>query len=416
MIPPKRLLTCFVEHWGTIEKLLLHFSHRSFSLQDVQNILKALNPDWRGDKVYKELQRLIQLELIIPMARSSQYELNRAVHEFSQYLLKEHELGLADEINVLVEDIIHVSDRLATAAQDNDKYDVQRYCWRMDDRVRQVIKQFQQNENAIHGLAERAKYDLQLSLSHRYQAVMEAFDEYIEPMLDMVNIHGPFQQSFDQVEARITAILDQIQKMGQLQSEKEQLIQLRTRILDMYAIGQNSLRKSADILLPLREELRKNTRLARKASAVLSMARKKGVDQTLLGKMPGMSSDFQRHTLGTASQMAAFMAELESFESEEYQLPEPDKEVVFLSPNAPKYKNIRSAALKSARQMPNLLSWLNTSYPTLETDELLYLYQKLANDDEIVAEHAKEKQTIQMQDVSLTLYPMEACEVTDEHH
>ena len=96
------------------------------------------------------------------------------------------------------------------------------------------------------------------SLQKRYQAVIEAFDEYIEPMLEMVDIRGDFHACFNTIEAQISAQIEQIDRLGKSYQDKRMLEQLRTRILEMHLVGRESLRKSADMLMPLREELRRN--------------------------------------------------------------------------------------------------------------------------------------------------------------
>ncbi len=197
MIPAKKLLNTINEHWSVLELLFKRFKLADFSLKDVQNILKQKNPSWSSERIYKETNRLLQQEIIIPLAKSSQLEINRAIADFASFLLQEESLGLAEEITVLVKDLERLGNRIAQAGEEADYSELRRFSRIMDERVRKIVKLFEHNESAIMNLVEQAKSDTStLSLGMRYKAVLEAFDEYIEPMLEMVDIHGPFQRCF----------------------------------------------------------------------------------------------------------------------------------------------------------------------------------------------------------------------------
>ena len=98
------------------------------------------------------------------------------------------------------------------------------------------------------------------------------------------------------------------------------LEQLRTRILEMNLMGRESLRKSADMLMPLREELRRNNLVTRQAAKVLGLVRKNGVDNMLSAVPLNFVTDSQRYLLGQQRHIVAYMASLVEFEHEYYQL------------------------------------------------------------------------------------------------
>ncbi len=83
------------------------------------------------------------------------------------------------------------------------------------------------------------------------------------------------------VEAMLSDLLQIIEVTGTLNTEKETLIQLRTRLIEMNQVGRESLSRCADLLMPLRDELRRNTLLSRNASFLFGQMRKKGIDLTL---------------------------------------------------------------------------------------------------------------------------------------
>ncbi|ATC95178.1 hypothetical protein [Pseudoalteromonas tunicata] len=410
MIPPKKILTILSEHWPLIETLIRRFNMADFNIHDVQTILKTKYPTWPGDKIFKEANRLLNHDILIPLAKSSQLELNRAVAEFAQYLLQEESLGIAEEVHVLIRDLARLGHRLAQAGQDNDFEELRRNCRIMDERVRKIVKLFYHNENAILNIVEQAKADhSQRSLEKRYQAVIEAFDLYIEPMLEMVDIGGEFKACFSEIEQQISTLLEQIQITGKLFSEKRMLEQLRTRILDMHLTGRESLRKSADMLMPLREELRRNTLLTRQAAKVLGAIRKNGVDAVLSAHQPHITSDQQKFSLGTAHQMVAYMAHIDEFEQEEYQLPDQSHVPAFINPNIPDFFSVKTRFTADlGNKQTGILAWLDTQYPELEADELLFLYQKMANDPDLTVTHSAQPSVIALADCQFKLHPYHA--------
>ena len=256
------------------------------------------------------------------------------------------------------------------------------------------------------------------SLQKRYQAVIEAFDEYIEPMLEMVDIRGEFHACFNTIEAQISAQIEQIDRLGKSYQDKRMLEQLRTRILEMHLVGRESLRKSADMLMPLREELRRNNLITRQAAKVLGLVRKNGVDNMLSAVQPNFVSDAQRFSLGQQRHIVAYMAGLVDFEHDEYQLPEHDDVPAYQSPHIPDYNDVktqfRKRFKKASKKAQPLLSFLDESYPDLEADEMLFLYQKLISDGDLEISQSQEKVKIKIAQQHFSLYPFNSSIADDK--
>lgn len=409
MIPAKKVLNTLNEHWSVLELLFKRFKMTDFSVKDVQNIIKHKNPQWPSERIFKETNRLLNQEIIIPLAKSSQLEINRAVADFASFLLQEEHLGLADEITVLVHDLSRLGDRLAQAADEGDHSELSRFSRIMDERVRKIIKLFLHNENAIFNIVEQAKSDnSSISLKKRYQAVIDAFNEYIEPMLEMIDIRGEFHACFNVIEQQLSLQIDNIELYGRGAHEKRMLEQLRTRILDMHLVGRESLRKSADMLMPLREELRRNTLITRQASKVLGLIRKNGVDRVLSPVQPEFVSDVQRFSLGQQRHIIAYMAGLNEFEHQEYQLPDQTEVPAYHNRHIPDYEDVLRLFSSESSPKQALLGFLNHQYPELDADEMLFLYQKLISDNALELHQDKQRVTVKIADQRFSLYPFNA--------
>ena len=419
MIPAKKLVNTLSEHWGVLELLFKRFKMADFSLKDVQNAIKQKQPTWTNERIYKETNRLLNQDILIPLAKSSQLEINRAIADFATFLLQEEHLGLAQEISVLVDDLARLGNRLDNAGEIEDFDDLRRYSRIMDDRVRKIMKLYAHNENAILNIVEQAKSDHAVqSLQKRYKAVIEAFDEYIEPMLEMVDIRGDFHACFNTIETQISLQIEQIDRLGKSYQDKRMLEQLRTRILEMHLVGRESLRKSADMLMPLREELRRNNLITRQAAKVLGLVRKNGVDNMLSAVQPNFVSDSQRFSLGQQRHIIAYMAGLVDFEHDEYELPEHQDVPAYQSPNIPDYNDVKSQFKKrfkkATKKSQPLLSFLDESYPDLDADEMLFLYQKLISDGDLEISQSQEKVKIKIAQQHFSLYPFNSSPADDK--
>lgn len=405
MLSAKKILKCLDDDWPVLEALANRSQLFSFSFQDVQALFSRYFPQLSSEQVFREAQKLLAQEILIPQAKSSQLELNRSVLEFIQFLTQEHNLGTVGDIQSRIDELDRLRARLDGAVRQKDVHEMRRFVRLMDERVREVVKHFRKNESAILHLVDKAKADdSNMSLARRYAAVMEAFDEYIEPVLQMIDINGPFQASIETLEHCLSDLVQFIEDTGFMSGDKEPLVQLRTRLLDMNQIGRESLTRSTDVLMPLREELRKNTLISRNASLVLATLRKQGFEPTMEALAAKFSSDHQKFSLGSANQITSYMAELVDYQDDNYQLPD----AVDSQPGA----NIRvpdlQDVLKSARTQKtntDLSKWLAHSYPQLPVDELLFLYQELSRAPALKLEHQDDVSEMEVNGFRLRLHP-----------
>lgn len=405
MLSARKILRCLDDYWPVLEALATRSQLYSFSFFDVQALFQRYFPHLSSEQVFREAQKLLTQEILIPQAKSSQLELNRAVLEFIQFLTQEHTLGTVGDIESRINELNRLRARLDQSVRQKDVHEMRRFVRLMDERIREVVKHFRRNEAAIMHLVEQAKADdSQLSLARRYAAVMEAFDEYIEPVLQMIDIKGPFQLQIDELEQTLSELIGFIEDTGFLQGDKEPLIQLRTRLLDMNQIGRESLTRSTDVLMPLREELRKNTLISRNASLVLATLRKQGFEPLLEQLVPKFSSDHQKFSLGSANQIVSYMAELVDYEDENYQLPDSVDSQPGANIRVPDVQDVLKS-VRSQKHNTDISRYLLSSYPQLPVDELLFLYQELSRAPALKLEHQDEASELEVQGYRLRLHP-----------
>lgn len=405
MISPKRIVQSILDHWPTLQTLITRNDSGGFSHQTLQALIQHHNPSFTSEQSFKETQRLISNELIIPLAKSSDLEINLPIMEFCQFLLDEHSLGLAEEISVLIDDIERLSHKVTNAAEQRDAYEVKRNLYKLDDRIRKVIKHFQHNEVAIANLVEQAKSQKSsIPLEKRYASVLDAFDQYIEPMLDMLDIFGKFRQTCDAIEILLSQLIDTADTTGHMKREQPSFIHLRSRILEVFQLGQHSLRRSTDILMPLRDELRKNTEVTRAVSKVLANIRKRGIDQHFHKQTPVIATETARHNLGLHRHIVSYLADVMDVKEDDIFLPEDDQIAPYAPIDVPTINDVLKTIPK--QRTDDFLSWLNNKYQDLPSDELLYLYLELAESNQITLSGDRHKREYMLDNTKFTAYSL----------
>jgi hypothetical protein len=144
----------------------------------------------------------IRLDILVPVAKSpNRFELNAQIHDFLAYLRREHRLGLCLEIEAYLRHL----ERLAglhpgRLRQPRRQRPGAPAAPARHARARRAEK-LDNDEQALVAVAERAKTsDRQIPLRQRYAEVLATWDEYVEPMIQLVNADGAFEQGVRKVE------------------------------------------------------------------------------------------------------------------------------------------------------------------------------------------------------------------------
>jgi len=246
-------------------------------------------------------------------------------------------------------------------------------------RVRDVLKKLANDEQALAAVADRAKTsDRQIPLRQLYAEVLATWDEYVEPMIQLVNADGAFEQGVRKVENVLLRMLTEQQRLGHLVDD-DMLLRTHARILEMQTSAQLTLRHARELLLPLREEARRHNAVTRGAALALSAIRRKGLDAVPQAAMP-MFTRPQSTFLGSASQVEAYVYALANFEPKPARFPKAHKSHKGEAPRAPRTVKEMLERCEDALPMPDLMTWLLEQEPDGATDELLYWFSRLSRE------------------------------------
>lgn len=380
MIDPKRVLRALAEHWNLLDPLCERFDAGTLSLGELRGQLAAQLPEGTPADVTALLDAWIRLDILVPVAKSpNRFELNAQIHDFLAYLRREHRLGLCLEIEAYLRHLERLAGNIQDAFEVRDGEDLARQLRLLDMRVRDVLKKLGNDEQALLGVAERAKTsDRQIPLRQRYAEVLATWDEYVEPMIQLVAADGAFEQGVHRVEQVLLKLLGEQQRLGRLVDD-DQLLRTHARILEMQTVAQLTLRRARELLLPLREEARRHNAVTRGAALALSVIRKKGLDAVLHAALPLFSRP-QSTFLGSASQVEAYVYALARFEAKPAQFPKAEPKPRTDAPRAPRTVREMLDRCAQALPLPDLMAWLLEQEPDGATDELLYWFSRLSRD------------------------------------
>ena len=392
MIEPKRVLRALAEHWALLEPLCEHFDQGTLSLSELRLQLAAHQVDSTPQDITSVLDTWIRLDILVPVAKSpNRFELNAQIHDFLAYLRREHRLGLCLEIEAYLRHLERLAGYIQDAFDIRDGNDLARQLRLLDMRVRDVLKKLANDEQALVAVAERAKTsDRQIPLRQRYAEVLATWEEYVEPMIQLVNADGAFEQGVRKVENVLLRMLSEQQRLGHLVDD-DMLLRTHARILEMQTSAQLTLRHARELLLPLREEARRHNAVTRGAALALAAIRRKGMDAVPQAAMP-MFTRPQSTFLGSASQVEAYVYALARFEPKPARFPKAhNTQKGNQAPNAPRTVKEMLDRCSAALPMPDLMSWLLTQEPTGDTDELLYWFSRLSREKRFVRQRLERR-------------------------
>lgn len=384
MIEPKRVLRALAEHWALLEPLCERFDQGTLGLAELRLQLAAFLPEGTPQDITGLLDTWIRLDILVPVAKSpNRFELNAQIHDFLAYLRREHRLGLCLEIEAYLRHLERLAVHIQEAFDIRDGNDLARQLRVLDMRVRDVLKKLDNDEQALVAVAERAKTsDRQIPLRQRYAEVLATWDEYVEPMIQLVNADGAFEQGVRKVENVLLHLLGEQQRLGQL-IDDDRLLRTHARILEMQTSAQLTLRHARELLLPLREEARRHNAVTRGAALALAAIRRKGLDAVPQAALPLFTRP-QSNFLGTASQVEAYVYALARFEPTPARFPRPEKADRPPTSRAPRTAREMLERCEQSLPLPDLMQWLLEQEQTGETDDLLYWFSRLSRDKRFI--------------------------------
>nr|WP_321269277.1 hypothetical protein [uncultured Tolumonas sp.] len=413
MATPKGLVFQLHKHWDVIEALT-HASREwpAFEESQVLNIISRLFSPQNSETPADILRSLCNNDLLFRSSRTTNFELNPLVLEFVRGLTHEHELGLSSVLKARVEGIKQATEQVSEGLNQSDQDLLRQGATRLAELFRQISQQLDQDRHAILEIAENAKAsDVSTPVSRRYNEVLEAYDQYVEPMNEMMDsgLSGTFYPYLEKAEQALDRAVEALSIQGGLYSHRLQLKQIAYQAKELRRLGRIVSQQCADTLLPLREEARRNNELSAAISYLLGRVRKQGLSRALNPKSTDnpiptwWQERSQRITVGDA--VRVLMADAMSFSPAKENFPE-DVAVNQVIQESLVDEQAVITHLKSSLPVENLMLWLKQNYQELPDNAVLQLYHDLVREQDAWSSRYHDN-TIDtdLRELQITYYP-----------
>jgi hypothetical protein len=407
MMNPRSLIRALEKHWEVIERLvLLGRDQIGHERDELLALLGKVYVQESDEQRVERLQQLVNAELLIEMSHSNTLQLNENVRQFVGSLLHEHELGLSDILRARIIDIKTGLEQLQLAMQEHDMAALQQGAVRIDNQLRQILQQLDQDSHAIQAIAERAKgADERMPLARRYREVLEAYDRYVQPMTELMDTGagGSFYPLLEESEQVLEALSQAAAIQGGLYSHQVLLRQVGFRVKDLRHRGRIALKQCTNTLMPLREEVRRHNQLSAAIGHLLGEVRKKGLRRTFPQQSLPVWRKDRPVTVAIGPELLVLMEQIRHYQPKAVEFPE-----LLLEEQQVHLERVDEEAvhqhLYQSLPLPDLLRWLTEHYGQYQDITLLRLYHKLIRLPNIRATPAADEAHIRLKQVAIRLH------------
>ena len=399
MVNPRSLISALHFHWEVIENLvLLGRDFPAFDQEQVLTVIARFTPQKSRDACEATLRQMASAQLLQVMPRGTALQIHPLILEFVRGLTREHELGLSEVLNARVAAIKSATAKLTDSLQARDSDQLRGAAVQLAEMFRHISQQLDQDRHAILELAERAKSkDANLPIGRRYSEVISAYDDYVEPMAEMMDSgpSGIFYRHLEAAEHALDHAVETLTIQGALYTTRLSMRQVAFQAKELRRLGREVLKQCSDTLLPLRDEVRQHNALSTAISQLLSRVRKRGLNATLRASdMPLWRRDMSRR-VNVGDEVLTIMSEVLNYQPVTAAFPDENSDSAKMELDLID----ESALLQTLRKdlpVANLLHWLHGRYPHLSDGGLLRLYHILIENKEwnVTAADLPDSQTL----------------------
>lgn len=409
---PRSLVLALYNHWNVVELLVrMSREHPALGSEQVLGGIRKVSPQLDAEARGAVLRALVNADILQALPRSNDLQLNAYVLGFVRGLTREHELGLAAVLRARVNAIREASEALNAGMAAGDLDRARGAAARLAELFRQISLQLDQDRHALLELAETAKSaDSSMPIAQRYRQVLEAYDQYVEPMNQMMDTgpDGTFYRHLEDAERALDLAFDQLSMQGALYSHRRQLRQVAHQAKELRRFGRLVALQCADTLLPLREELRQHNALSSAISQLLGRVRKRGLRRGLAAPPHAAALPVWRNERGfrlqVGDEVRAIMAAARDYQPQAVDFPQHEA-----TQAAQLLEYVDEAGIREhlARSLPvvSLLDWLSTHYAHLQDATLLRLFHDLQHEPGWVVEPDTHLATLELQAIRVLHYP-----------
>lgn len=382
---PKVMTAALAQHWEVIERLCAHAREvATFELDEIERVIARALPARSPSDHANVLQDLVSRGLVQRLPRSDRRRIHPDVLTYVQRLTRERDLGLSGVIAARIEGIRAATAALQEAADASDRprmVAAARQLWQQFD---DIGTQLDQDRHAIMEVAERAKaMDPSLPLVVRYRHVLDAFDQYVEPMVSMMDsgpggiFHEHLQAAGDALDLAVRRL---VTTHGYLVTGTRILRDAAYQARELRRLGREVMHQCTSTLLPLRNEIREHSTLAAAVGTVLGLVRKRGARRVLTNDYLPFAARERYHKVSAGPEVLDIMAAARNFLPATVDFPEEDTTETHTPLDVIDLDDLREQLAEDGGT-DDLLAWIASKKPHWQDATVLTAFHALARSD-----------------------------------
>ena len=370
---PKKFLNFVRNNWDLLEDIH-NFSPLSFSTLK-RLVEKHSNSNCEIKKIIQDLQKN---HYIIPLPESTSFELDNFLNTIIEKLCNQYRLGLAEVVQVYINKLEDHVKEILSASEKNDKINLLRHLTGVELLIKDINSNIENNNLAINSIVLTSKTrDQIIPMKQRYAEVFEAWDKYVIPLGQMLDVNGSFESILGNIEKELNQTIN-LGLSGMIISEKEFINQTLVRVISMRSTLKEHYSYAQEQLKPLVESFRRNTALSKGASVALKMLSQNRLDRQNLEDFIEIVKIHDNSPLPAVSAIESFICNFAHYEPQIVSARRPEAHVR----HQKKILNYETIKQTVSENLPisDLMKWLLENINNIDSEEYIDLYFQLIHD------------------------------------
>lgn len=283
MVPAKQIVQTLADNFDFVEALARKSKNSpNLNRDEIFRTAIAVYKQNR-DEAQKAFNILLKRGILRQIDQEDAFILQKYTQDYVLNLVQEHELGLAEIVKVEVEKVRSISEEIQKALDDCDLSQLRFKTNSLMHFLSDIGVHLQTDAAAIRNIIDKAKtFPPETPLNIRYKEVLECFDQYVEPMTQLLESGANnFQELTYSIEQQLRMGLELCRIQNGLISDQQTLQGAIVQIHLLVAQIQDNLELFSKELSPLRSDVLKNNRISKAVTSILSNVRKKGMRRSI---------------------------------------------------------------------------------------------------------------------------------------
>lgn len=404
-VDPKRHIRFIGDHFDLIDDL--YTGGNAYARGDLFALVRQHRSpaDPSAEHVEGQLHDL-QIVDERPGATAS-YELQPQLRRYLDYLFTQHRLGTPERIKALLVEVQSLAERLETTGDRISLGRANRYLGKIGDTLEELRAYSRRNREAIvAAIVKLRSADRPLSSRERYGFILELWEEYLQPLRELIDDRKFAARVFDGVERKLNIVQHKVAEDSAIgthaQSTIDRLARLQRDLMD-------DLHAAIAEAAPLYEKLRRESLIARGAGQLLSVL-DEHADVDALGLTAWFALPVWKfRDLFSDWDLQSLLREVKHHEPAAPPSIKPPTETQ--QRRLVPWDKVKTH-MQEALPLDDAFAWLLENYPALPLTDVLRLYTRLLRDETMTVAFAKKPQTYVSAAYRIQATPLQVTEMT----